>query len=250
MHNRKATLYHSAALFILILIAGLSVHIQRVNAQKVVSSPKPTASATPSPQVDTENAPGEADTSKETIEEIKRRIEKNSDLVKGVTDQKDALIGIIGEVTRITGESVTVRSQTATTIIALPETVIITSGKKNIKPEEIAVGNWVGIIGVRDDDAFTPRSISVSTQSLRPKEQEVSLGTISKINRASIEFAPRGTDSTKTLAIAKSTSFEDVDGNTIKVTDLDTDVAVLVVAQQIDENLTLATIRSLVPLED
>lgn len=228
------------------------MHIQGVQAQR--TSPRPTATPVASPTstntADESDASPSAETSKETIEEIKRRIEKNSDLVKGVTDPAQERIGLIGEVMRITGESLTVKTNTATVIMALTDSVRISSGNKTIKATDIAVGNWVSIIGTEVDDAFTPKTISVSTESLRPKTQEVALGTITEISRTEIAFTPRGSEDTKTVTINRTSTFEDSDGTAATVADFETDMGVLLVAQQDEEDLVLATLRSLVPLEE
>ncbi|MBP9820139.1 hypothetical protein KBC79_05390 [Candidatus Woesebacteria bacterium] len=245
MYTSRITFLHSALFFVSFFIFAVSLQVQTAHAQKTTPSPTPEVSSAPN-TVDEKN-----ETSKETIDEIKRRIEKNTEAVKGVTDSVEEKVGLVGEVIRITGESLTLKTQSATIIMALPQETLVKSGAKTLKLTEIAVGNWAAIIGTETDDTFTPDTILISTENLRPKPQVVTLGTIAEIEKSEITLTPRGnSQENKTLTVTKNTSFEDSDGTAAKLADFETDASVLVVANEgEDDEITLLTIRSLAPLE-
>lgn len=208
------------------------------------------AATTPASKSASNNASPSA-SPEETTLELKKRIEKvveeKRDQIKGVisnllSDKK----GFLGEVSRLSGEALTIKRQNGDTIILpLTEKIIILKANKKITAEDIEVGNTVTIVGYESNDQFMPEFILVSTAA-RPKSKQVLLGTITAIARGKFTIKARGAEEEKVYIIPTKAKFENVDGATLKVTDFDEDIAVLVIATENDKNqLELSTIRAL-----
>lgn len=187
-------------------------------------------------------------------EELTKRIQKvlveKREQVKGAINsllaEKRAMIG---EITRITDDAITIQYQDATTIFPLSKSAMLIKNNAEIKLSEIVVGNWATLLGNKDKTTIDPEYVIVSSTSLLPKEQVVLLGNVTKIDKSSLTLQPRGEESTRTIQFTKTTAFESSDGKTIKVSNLTTDLAVLVTGTISDEKTLALTIRSLAPVK-
>ncbi len=187
-------------------------------------------------------------------EELTKRIQKvlveKREQVKGAINSLIAeKRAMIGEITRITDDAITIQYQDATTIIPLSESVMLIKNNAEIKLSEIVVGNWVTLLGNKDKTTIDPEYVIISGTSLLPKEQVVLLGNVTKIDKNALTLQPRGEESTRTIQFTKTTVFQSSDGKTIKVSNLTTDLAVLITGTVVDEKTQALTIRSLAPVK-
>jgi len=247
----KKTLLRSSAialLFLVLLVGGVSSKTSSLNTSEVTQIAQGTSDeATPESETLEE-------TTEDAIKEIKKRIEENTSKVRGVLDSmlhnKQA---IVGEVQRINENALTFENKQGTTILAIEDDVSITKKGTKINIADIAVGDWVTVLGYKDDEDFTPRIITVSATSLRPDTQLVLLGLITDISSKKVSIIDRDTGEKKTVAFTKSSLVKNFNGEEASIDDLEEDVTVLVVATTTDEEdaqFKVKTIKSLAPLDE
>lgn len=232
---RKNTSFKSLFLLLSMIafLSILAVVTPTIHAQK--------ATATPSAQA----------TDSATIQGIKKIIQENisSDKVMGAIDNLiNKNVGMIGKVTRITDSAISLSNQSGTKILPIDQSITITKDNKEIGVTDIAVDNWVTVLGKEDDNTLTPKFIFVSTKDLRPRTQFTSIATITKIEKNSITVLPRSGGEERVITLVKATKYEDASGETIKVTTLTNDVTVLITGYVTDTGIEAATIRSLATL--
>lgn len=190
----------------------------------------------------------------DSINDIKKIIKENieNSKVKGAIDNLlNRKIAILGQVTRITDETITIENIDGTRILPLDDEPEITKDGDQIDVDKVEVENWVLALGNLKEDNFSPRFIEVSTDTLRPKNQMVMIGTISEIGLKQITIIPRSEESEKTLTVSTSTVFQDFDGEEVSLSDFEEDFNVLVTGFVDDEgDVTIATLKSLAALTD
>lgn len=196
-------------------------------------------------------SPSASPSLEKTTEGIKKILEKyvDSEKIKGVIDQlSQQKRGFIGQVDRVTEESLTITNSKGTEIIPFNEQVALLKSNREISIDDVAVGDWVVVMGLIVDDAFSPKRILVSSISLRPKNHLVVLGTI--IDRSSKEITVLSRKNEEvTLSISTKTAYEDHDGEKASSSEFIEDLQVLIVGDQDDEGKNSSIIRSLVSLE-
>lgn len=201
-----------------------------------------TPAASASPKVSSSPSPTPSSSPEQTAEELKKRIEKVVSEKKDFSDKG----GFIGEVTRLSQEALTVKQASGTTIIPLESSITLLKKGKRITAQEIEVGNWVIVIGTKEDSAINPDFIIASTESLRPKTKSVVIGTITSIAKSKVTVVTRGSNEEKVFTIVKNTKYENSDGTTLKVADFEKDLSVLVVSSQEENDVfNITTIRAL-----
>lgn len=170
--------------------------------------------------------------------------------IRGVSDAEASTHrrAVIGEVQRVTDEAITIRGLDRQHIIALTKTLLLRNNNV-VKVSDIAVGNWVTVLGSITETEINADFMLVSTNSLLPNPQYVSIGTITEITRTSITIQPRDSDSERALTITTATDLEDPDGNRAVLSDFEEDMTVLVTGIDSNDKITAKTIRSLAPLE-
>lgn len=198
---------------------------------------------------------GENASDSATTDQLKKRIEKvveeRREQIKGVVEDLLGKKGAyIGEITRISEEAITIKSNETTNIIPLVEDLVILENGAPADINTIEVGNWAIVLGNRSENTIEPEYVLVSSTSLRPAPQYVRLGTIQSINKNQLVFIPRGTQEEKTIALQKTTTYQDVTGEDAKLADFEKDLNVLVIATEGKDSLELKTMRSLAPLSE
>jgi cytochrome oxidase Cu insertion factor (SCO1/SenC/PrrC family) len=224
-----------------------------------------------SQQLSGEENASSATGSQETIDEIKKRLEKTIDdtKIKGTSDDQTQGYGFVGEITRVSEEAVTVSHSSSTTIVPLKDVKIIKS-KKEVELSELIVGNWVTVLGVREqsgtqasplasaksDQGFSPKFVVISSVSLQSKPKIVMLGSIASINTKSLSVLPRSGGEAQSFTIGKNSVFQNSNGAEVTQKQFEVDTNVLVVAstqvaevEGAESTSTMTTVRSLVPLE-
>ncbi len=207
----------------------------------------------------TDSAQTETTETEETLEETTERnikqVKKYLDLekVKGVLSNHPTHHGIVGEVQRLNDDALTFENTQGKTILAINEDEVdITKKGAAQKLSDIAVGNWVTVLGYQEAEDFTPRIIFVDTTSPRPDTQLVALGMITDISSKTVSITDRATNEERVLTLTKNSDIEDSDGEKASIDDFDVDINVLIVATTADgeKDFKIKTMRSLVPLDD
>lgn len=210
-----------------------------------------------SKQLSGETSTDSATEDKQTIDTIKKRLEKvvEQERVQGDVDVQPRKYGFVGEVVRVSEETITISNHTSTTIIPLKEVVIL-RGRKQIELSEVTVGAWTTVMGYMDgENTFQPKALVVSAESLRPAPKIVRLGTVIRIDAKTIEVNPRSSKlDEQTFLLNSKTIYQDADGSAATRFEFETDSAVLVVGQETESaagvmEKTAAVVRSLAPLE-
>lgn len=187
----------------------------------------------------------------QSTKNLKTRIEKvvqeKREQIKGVIEkitlQKR---GFIGEVQRISAESLTVKNSKGVEILAVdPDEVEILKNNKSINIDDIAIENWVVIMGLQDKDTFVVKRILVSDKSLSNKEYFVILGTVKSITSSKVNVDPRNDEQTISYKIGSSIDYQDLNGNEIENSQIEEESQALVVGYKTDDGNIATTIRSL-----
>lgn len=194
------------------------------------------------------NNASDSATREEVTNNLKKIVEKAAtrSQVKGVNSVLAQKHGFIGEVSRLSQEAITVKQNGDSRILPFSEDLTILQKGKVIEAEQIEVGNWVSVIGTGTTEKFTPEYILVSTESLRPKDKMIAIGSLTEIGRNTITILQRGSAEEREFSIVKTSKLENVDGSEIKLTDLEEDLSALVIAvQNDDEEWEVIRIRSI-----
>jgi hypothetical protein len=228
MKNNMKKFYLALIFFFVFVLTQPLVH-----AQADSTEPEASSAATPSLQ--------------ERVLRVAK--EKYSD-VKGAIDQLSVQKkGFIGQIERVTQESLTITNTKGTEVIPFDESVTLLKANQEIDIDQVAVGDWLVVMGIVQDEIFTPKRILVSSESLRPKQHLVNIGTIVEQDSQQIKILSRQGNEV-TLDLSKQTEFQDHDGQTAQSSDFIADLQVLVVGFQVEDGDKTATvIRSLASLE-
>lgn len=199
---------------------------------------------------DAQSSPSAEATAKELKARIKKYVENNTEKIKGAIDQlSQNKRGFIGQVERVTQESISITNTKGTEIIPVDENVEFIKKGKNIEATDVAIDDWLVIMGIIEDEIFTPKRILVSSVSLRPRTHVVSMGTIIDQKTKEITILSRKNEE-ETFVVNAQTEFQNQDGTSASATDLTDDLQVLVVGfEDEDDSPTATKIRSLVDLE-
>lgn len=197
----------------------------------------------------------EATSSPQTTQNLKQRIERiveeKKDQIKGIINNLDATKqGFIGQVTRISEETITIKTNKATKILPISNQVELLKGSTAIKLSDVAVDNWLVVMGVIEEDNFNPVRILVSADDIRPKTYTVFLGTISDSDRTSFTITPRDNpDSKIEVTTNNKTLFEDLKGEEIDRADIETETQALIIAFDDEGEKIAKRIRLLTTLD-
>jgi hypothetical protein len=226
----------------LLLTSGLFMALAMVAPTRLVAQ---TASASASPS----GSPTLTETTQRLRERIEKIVEEKRDQVEGALDElATQRRGFIGEIQRVSSETLTVKTNKSTQILPLTPTTGITKAGKTIPVDDIAVGDWAIVIGRIVDDEFQLDRLVISSASLRPPSQAVVLGTLSAITRSTATVQPRNQEAATQFNLVKTTTYQDIEGNSIRLTDIKADTQILAVGVNTDKGVEARVIRVLVPL--
>lgn len=187
-----------------------------------------------------------------SIENIKKIIKDNlnSGLVRGTIDNlMNRKVALIGKVDRVTDETITVTNRLGTRIIPVTNVLSLTKDASDIKITDVAVENWILVLGKIADDTFTPVFIEVYEETLRPKEQFVSIGTVTQISANTITIDPRNSNSEEEISLVKTTTYENSNGEEINKSLITEDITVLVTGYLDNGDMQAATVHSLAVIQ-
>lgn len=212
----------------------------------------PIKAASPSPTPSALSIPTTSSPSADTTEKLKARIEKiveekKNQIMGAISDLKQGRRGFIGEVQRVSSETITLKTAKGTQILALNQDVAVTKAGKAITVANIAIGDWAMVIGRTENDTFVPELIDLSSESLRPKTHLIALGTLTEVTRTTVTFMAKNQTSSQKLTLVKSTQFEDNEGNKLELKDIKKDAQVLLIGELNEPNWEVERIKLLAP---
>ena len=194
-------------------------------------------------------SPSPAETTQELKERIQRIVEEKSEQIKGVIDQlSQNKRGFIGQVERVTEESLTLTNSKGTEIVPFDDQITLLKANREISIDDVAIDDWLVVMGIIIDDTFSPKRILVSSISLRPKNHIITLGTIIEQSSKKITILSRQNEEMN-FDISTKTEYQDQSGESISSNEFIKDIQVLIVGDEDDDGKNASIIRSLASLE-
>jgi len=194
-------------------------------------------------------SPSPAETTQELKERIQRIVEEKSEQIKGVIDQlSQNKRGFIGQVERVTEESLTLTNSKGTEIVPFDDQITLLKANREISIDDVAIDDWLVVMGIIIDDTFSPKRILVSSISLRPKNHIITLGTIIEQSSKKITILSRQNEEMN-FDISTKTEYQDQGGESISNNEFIKDIQVLIVGDEDDDGKNASIIRSLASLE-
>lgn len=192
----------------------------------------------------------EATSSPQTTQNLKARIERiveeKKDQITGIINNLDSTKqGFIGQITRISEETITVKTNKATKILPITSDVELLKGTTKIKLSDLAVDNWLVVMGIVEDDNFKPIRILVSAEDIRPRTYLTALGTITDSDRTTFTIIPRDNPEPIEVTTTTKTVYEDLKGEEIGRADIETDMQALLIAYDDEGDKIASRIRIL-----
>ena len=206
----------------------------------------------------------ESEASPSTTQALKDRIEKKAEedltdtqQTNNQADQKKK--AIVGQIERVSEESLTLLNSKGTQIIPVDEATQVTKAGKTIELADIAIEESAIVLGFVQEESFQPMKIIITEEKLLPNPQKIIIGSLVKISSSQLIICSRGTQEEIAFNLTASTRFEDGAGGEISRSALFEEVQLLVAGsfttevddetESADETPTAAVIRSLVALE-
>lgn len=204
----------------------------------------------------TETEEAEESTTQAILDRINRKLseEQQEELAKTIEQLSVKRKALIGQIERVTEEALTITTTEGTVILPIDKDTTIQKAGKNIKIDDVAVENWALIMGMTDDTTIKPEQIIISTTTLRPNPQFVMIGTVLEIEKSSLTLTNRSDSNQVELSFDKNTDYEDLEGESAKLSNFSSDLTVLVVGYEktVKDKTSklLTTMRALAVFED
>lgn len=207
--------------------------------------------ATPTPlKASVTNVPTEkSETVNQNLKKvIDKVIEENKDAVDAkVLAAKQKTRGLVGEVKSVRADTLTIKTPKGTQILAADKNVKLIKAGKIIATSDIAVGDWVSIIGEIKDDDFKALTVIVSSKSLATVEPTILLGTIESFAKQELKVSNRADGQSQTFSVLKTSIWQDVSATKAAANLFKDSLQVFLVGIETETGPTLHTIRALAP---
>lgn len=183
---------------------------------------------------------------------LKDRIEKKAEEASTIDQKKKA---IVGQIERVSEESLTLINSKGIQIIPVDETTQLTKAGEAIELADIAIEESAIVLGIIQEESFQPLKIIITEEKLLPDPQKIVIGSLVEISDNQLIIRSRETQEEITFDFVISTRFEDEAGEEINQSALFEEVQLLVAGSIIaqtdtdDETPTAAVVRSLATLE-
>lgn len=208
------------------------------------TSPRPTASPKASPVASPVASPSGEKATENLKDRIDRILETRQEKLLELEQAGQRRRVFIGETQRITERTVTIRNRRGSQTFTIGQDVVLAKNGKMATIDDIAVGDWLGVIGFSDKETIQPQIVVIANASLEPTEYETVIGTIKEVTKTQIVVTDP-TQSERTYQIVKSTEFEGPEGNAIKRENLQTETQVVVISEPKENQNPATVIRSL-----
>ncbi len=172
----------------------------------------------------------DAETTQNLRERIENVVRERSEQVQGAIDRIAAQQrGFVGQVERVTEDSLTVRSPDGLEIFALDETVMLKDNDdETIGVDDLVVGAWATVVGTIRDDSFQALQITIDEENPRPADHDLAIGKITAVDGDTLTLQQRAEDAEITVTFDSDTVFEDIDGTTLTEAALETDTQAVI----------------------
>lgn len=176
-------------------------------------------------------------------EQIKDQYEdvtnKNRGFIARVTSFKDGAL----KLSTLTEEEIFITPDKSTTIIKKGQS---TTGENLDLSKWFSVDDWLVLIGVQNDDVFSPRRIIISSESLEPEKQFVLRGQIKTFTSKKVDVQILGSSTNvETFNLDKTINLTNKDNANLTYKDLSLNAQVILVGTINNDKKSLQTLRLL-----
>lgn len=210
----------------------------------------------PSPSLEPSASPDTTEKLKERIEKVLNEQAADHRLETAAGKKK----GLVGQIQRVTENIITVKNSAGIQTVTLTPQMQIIKKDRKLTPADLAIGDWITVLGYQKNEEFEPKRILVATKPLTPANLNMTIATLEEIakpKRASASAAKATTltlrsredDQSFTAQVTKETKLLDATGETLAVTDLATQVQYLVLTIQPADDRQLLYLKALAPLD-
>jgi len=250
--NPQIKVFLGLAILTSLVVLMVATHPSRFEVFAASVAPSPSAKASPkpsaSPSVRPSASPAASPSREAATESLKDRIDRiletRQEKLRELEQSGQRRRAFIGEVQRITERTVTLHNRRGNQSFTVNTDVVLLKGGKTATIDDIAVGDWLCVIGFSDKETVQPQIVIISSTPLQPEQLDTMIGTIKSVSRTQIVVTdPKGSE--RTFSIVRTTAFEDVDGEVSKLGNLETETQVIVVSETSGSQSSAVTIRSL-----
>lgn len=176
-------------------------------------------------------------------EQIKDQYEdvtnKNRGFIARVTSFKDGAL----KLSTLTEEEIFITPDKSTTIIKKGQSI---TGENLDLSKWFSVDDWLVLIGVQNDDVFSPRRIIISSESLEPEKQFVLRGQIKTFTSKKVDVQILGSSANvETFNLDKTINLTNKDNANLTYKDLSLNAQVILVGTINNDKKSLQTLRLL-----
>jgi|GEM_PF-6204162 len=242
MLKKKYSKINQALLACSYLAFGLFFNPSQILA---VTTPAPTPLKATVTDVPAEKSETVNENLKKVIDKV---VEENKDAVDAkLLASKQKKRSLVGEIKSVRADTLTIKTLKGTQILATDKNVKLIKAGKIIAASDIAVGDWVSIIGEIKDDDFKALTIIVSPKSLATVEPTILFGTIESFAKQELKVTNRANAQSQTFSVTKASIWQDVLAEKALPTLFKSSIQVFLVGTETDDGLTAHTIRALAP---
>ena len=155
--------------------------------------------------------------------------------------------GFIAEVQRLSEKTVTVRSRRGTESFVITPEVSILKDTTPATIDDIAVGDWLTMMGVMQGEEFNLRRVIISPKSLVPTKFSTVIGSLTKSEKTQLTFQTK--QGSSIILTTKTTVYEDPEHNPIKRENLQLNTQFVIVAKSENNSLTAVLVHSMAPAQ-
>jgi hypothetical protein len=190
-----------------------------------------------------------------TTEALKDRVEKVVQEKKSFENNGQTKRGFVGQIERVSEETITVSNPKGTQVIPLNDRVSLIKNNKNIAVKDIEIEDSATVLGIQEKDAFTPVKIIFSENNIRSKPQLVLIGTLINIDDSRLTLETRKEAKKHQVILNNQTKYEDITEETVTKTDLFENMQLIIAGfittneETEVETKTARIIRALVEIE-
>jgi len=218
------------------------------SATAAIKTSTSSASATDSAQLESRATAQLAEDAKLKLRERIQKILGDQD---EVTNNKDKKGGYIGEVTRLSDESITLKTLDGSEIIPIQDTTILLKRTKKIPITDLVVGNWLIVIGNREKNrSINPELLLVQTTDLKPREHIVTIGAVDSISTREVSVIPRGKTDPLKLTLTKNSELIDSAGELMTVKGMPEDISAVIVGYATTNGWELGTLKATISMSE
>jgi hypothetical protein len=188
----------------------------------------------------------------ETLEKVAKDKEKNQKIKEDYKVEAKKK-GFIAEVEEVNEYTIKVVSQKETQILTradIDESASLIKNKKDIKTDDIEIGDWLIIMGFEDDDGFHPRRILVFKKDLNPPKKISKMGVIDEIRKTEVSFINKQNGEKEVYKFNRNTRWQNKDTFRSHSSKFEKSLEVLYILEEKNDELILSTIHSTVDLEE